>query len=91
MLRAEFAGGERTATLYVGFCPPFELQPLVEAAAIGGPPASVKLIQVLHQGAQIEVRLSAVAACQQCVTVRLSAIESPAIDTLSEPDVSPGL
>jgi hypothetical protein len=91
MLRAEFAAGERMATLYVGFCPPFERLPRVEAVAISGPPATVKLVQVLHQGTQLEVRLSAVAACQQSVSVRLSAMESPALDTTSEPGASGGL
>jgi hypothetical protein len=79
-LRADFATGERIASLYAGFCPPFEQLPRVEAVAISGPPATVKLAQVLHQGTQIEVRLSAVAACQQSVVVRLSALEFPAVD-----------
>ena len=77
-LRAEFAVGERSTTLYAAFCPPFERLPQVEAFCLDGPPATVKLAQVLHQGVQIEVRLSSVADCQQSVTVRLSAIDLPA-------------
>ena len=79
-LRAEFSAGERSTTLYVAFCPPFERLPHVEAFRLDGPPATVKLAQVLHQGAQIEVRLSGVADCQQSVTVRLSAVEIPIAD-----------
>jgi hypothetical protein len=57
-LLAEFVAGERQTTLYVGFCPPFELLPQVEANAIGEFEAEVKLAQVLHNGAQLDVRLS---------------------------------
>jgi hypothetical protein len=80
-LRAEFALRERSTTLYAAFCPPFERLPQVEAIRLDGPLATVKLAQVLHQGAQIEVRLSGVADCQQSVTVRLSAVEIPIAET----------
>jgi hypothetical protein len=50
--------GERQTTLYVAFCPPFELLPTVEANANGDYEADVKLAQVLHNGAQLDVRLS---------------------------------
>jgi hypothetical protein len=57
-LAAEFMAGERQTTLYVAFCPPFELLPTVEASANGDYEADVKLAQVLHNGAQLDVRLS---------------------------------
>jgi hypothetical protein len=57
-LAAEFVPGERQTTLYVAFCPPFELLPKVEANANGDYEAEVKLAQVLHNGAQLDVRLS---------------------------------
>jgi len=57
-LAAEFVPGERQTTLYVAFCPPFELLPQVEANATGDYEADVKLAQVLHNGAQLDVRLS---------------------------------
>ena len=53
-LLAEFAPGERTTTLYVAFCPPFERLPRVEVESS----ADVKTVQVLHQGAQFEIRRS---------------------------------
>jgi hypothetical protein len=81
ILRADFAAGQRSTTLYVAFCPPFERLPQVDASVLDGPPATVKLPQVLHQGAQIEVRLAEMANCQQSVTVRLSAIECPVKET----------
>jgi hypothetical protein len=57
-LAAEFVPGERQTTLYVAFCPPFELLPKVETNATGDYEAEVKLAQVLHNGAQLDVRLS---------------------------------
>jgi hypothetical protein len=54
---AEFAPGERMATLHVAFCPPFEILPQVEAEIADGPDASVKVAQVLHNGARLDVRL----------------------------------
>ena len=74
-LRADFAAGQRSTTLYVAFCPPFERLPQVDTSVLDGPPATVKRLQVLHQGAQLEVRLAEMADCQQSGTVRLSAIE----------------
>jgi hypothetical protein len=87
-LRADFAAGERSTTLYVAFCPPFERLPHVEAFVVDGPPATVKLAQVLHQGAQIEVRLAGMASCQQSVTVRLSAVERPVTETANSVEAS---
>jgi hypothetical protein len=57
-LAAEFAIGQRDATLYIAFCPPFERLPDVDAWIADDSGATVKLAQRLHQGAQFEVRLS---------------------------------
>jgi len=57
-LVAEFPVGERYATLYVAFCPPFERLPVVQTDSADDFDATVKLAQVLHNGAQIEVRLT---------------------------------
>jgi len=59
---AEFAQGERTTTLHIAFCPPFEVLPRVEAEIADGPDASVQVTQVLHHGARLE---RAVAAADQ--------------------------
>jgi hypothetical protein len=55
-LTAEFPVGERQLTLHVAFCPPFERLPEVEADIADDSDASVKLTQILHNGAQLEVR-----------------------------------
>jgi hypothetical protein len=68
-LLAEFSPGERTAALHVGFCPPFERLPRCEAQPFDSKVASVKLIQVLHHGAHIEVRLARPATTAQTVVV----------------------
>ncbi len=75
MLTAEFSPGQRTATLYVGFCPPFELLPVVTAHVTGNTHTSVKVAQVLHNGAQLEVRLPQAANCQQIAQIEVFAAE----------------
>jgi hypothetical protein len=75
MLTAEFSAGQRTATLYVGFCPPFELLPVVTAHPSGNAHASVKVAQILHNGVQLEVRLRGPASCQQTVNIEVLAAE----------------
>ena len=57
-LAAEFAAGERQTTCYIGFCPPFEAMPCVEVNICDELEADLKLTQVLHNGAQIDARLS---------------------------------
>jgi hypothetical protein len=75
MLAAEFPPGLRNQTIWVGFCPPFEFLPQVTAHAIGDPSASVKVAQVLHNGAQLEVRLPHSISCQQVANIEISAAE----------------
>ena len=75
-LTAEFAPGERQTTLYVGFCPPFELLPEVEATVNDDFEADVKLAQVLHNGAQLDVRLSEPAEEPLAISIEFSACEA---------------
>jgi hypothetical protein len=74
-LVAELALGQRDATLYIAFCPPFERLPSVEAEVDGSTAASVKLTQVLHHGAQLELRLTRPAAQPTAVSVEVFAAE----------------
>ncbi|MFO0789526.1 MAG: hypothetical protein U0805_08710 [Pirellulales bacterium] len=57
-LIAEFAAGERQTTLYASFCPPFEHLPHVDVNLANDFEATVKPTQVLHNGAQFDVRLA---------------------------------
>ena len=74
-LAAEFEAGERQTTVYVGFCPPFELLPQVEANVNDDSAAEVKLAQVLHNGAQLDVRLSEPAEEAVAVSIEFFASE----------------
>jgi hypothetical protein len=78
-LMAEFAASERQTTLYIAFCPPFERLPQMEVNVTDDSDASVKLTQVLHNGAQLDVRLLQTAAKLTIVTVEFFASdgESP--------------
>jgi hypothetical protein len=74
-LVAEFSVGERQTTLYIGFCPPFELLPQVEVDVNDDFEAEVKLAQVLHNGAQLDVRLSEPAEEAVAVSIEFFASE----------------
>ena len=76
VLTAEFRAGERQTTVYVGFCPPFELLPQVEAASASEFEAEVKPIQILHNGAQLEVRLDEPAEEPLAVSIEFFASHS---------------
>ncbi|HYO23368.1 MAG TPA: hypothetical protein VEQ85_00305 [Lacipirellulaceae bacterium] len=57
-LQAEFAAGQRHATLHVGFCPPLERPPAVEVELAEGPEGTVKVVQAFAHGARLELRLA---------------------------------
>lgn len=75
-LRAEFAAGQRHATLHVGFCPPLAGRPAIEADPSDGPDATVKVLQTLAHGTRLEVRL-ATPATEHC-SVLIEFTASPA-------------
>lgn len=75
-LLGEFDTGDRQTTLYIAFCPPFERLPQVEANLNDDLEATVKLTQVLHNGAQIEVRLAEPAEEFSRVAIELFATDS---------------
>jgi hypothetical protein len=74
-LLAEFAPGERTVTLHAAFCPPFERLPQVEVEATD---ATVKLVQVLHNGVRLDVRraMPALEPCRVSVELRATEVSS---------------
>jgi hypothetical protein len=75
VLLAEFTAGQQIATLYVGFCPPFEHLPHVDAEVADGPAAKIKIVQVLHNGARLDVVLGKPAAEAALVSVEFMAAE----------------
>ncbi|MEX2306972.1 MAG: hypothetical protein WD738_05240 [Pirellulales bacterium] len=74
-LIAEFAAGERSASLFVAFCPPFETLPTVDARVDDASSATVKVAQRLHNGVQLDVRLSETPEDSLTVSVELFAAE----------------
>jgi hypothetical protein len=74
-LLAELEPGERSTTIHIAFCPPFERLPTVEAEAVDDSSATVKLSQVLHNGVQIDVRLPEPAEDKYCITIEMTATD----------------
>jgi hypothetical protein len=74
-LHAEFNAGQRAASLYVAFCPPFERLPDVDVDSDDARIATAKLTQVLHQGAQVDVVLSRPAPTNALIPIELFAVE----------------
>ena len=58
-LRADFQAGQRTAVIHVGFCPPLEYLPEIEAESLSGQPTRIKVVQALSHGVRLDVRLAA--------------------------------
>ena len=58
-LRADFQPGQRTAVIHVGFCPPLEYLPEIEAESLPGLPTRIKVVQALAHGVRLDVRLTA--------------------------------
>lgn len=56
-LRADFQSGQRSAVLHVGFCPPLPYLPEIEAEALPGSEARLKIVQALAHGTRLNVRL----------------------------------
>jgi hypothetical protein len=83
LLRVDFSPGERDATAYVAFCPPFNKFPTVEAFLTDDIAADVNLTQVLHHGAQVEIRLPTPARLRTAVNVELIAADSEAAPSKS--------
>jgi hypothetical protein len=54
---AEFRPGDRQTTVYVAFCPPFETLPAIQANIFDDIEAELKVVQLLHNGVQFELRL----------------------------------
>jgi hypothetical protein len=71
-LRATIPAGSRLATLHVAICPPFDRLPKCYAEQVDGPPAQIKIAQVLHQGVRLEVKLERPADQDSLVTVEVS-------------------
>ena len=72
-VRADFAAGQRTAVVHVGFCPPLTQLPEIEAEALPGSAAKVKVVQAFAHGTRLDVRLPAPAQLDCQVWIDMAA------------------
>jgi hypothetical protein len=75
-IRAEFSGGQRHATAHLAICPPLDRVPECFAEQMDGPPAQVKVAQILPYGARFEIKLDKPALDPANVIVEFSIHES---------------
>jgi hypothetical protein len=75
ILRADFVPGQRTATAYVGFCPPLAGRPEITIESESA--AEYKIVQAFSHGARIDVRLAATATEALSVILNVTAIAPP--------------
>lgn len=71
-LRAEVPAAARHATAHVAICPPFEGLPQCFAEQMDGPPAQIKVAQVLPHGVRFEIKLDEPGALAADVLVEFS-------------------
>lgn len=74
-LRADFVPGQRTATVYLGFCPPLASRP--EIAIEAEADAEFKIVQAFSHGARIDVRLVSTAVEAMSVVLNVTATTPP--------------
>lgn len=77
-LRAVLAVGQRTANVHLAFCPPFARLPQLDYRQTDGPPARVKLGQLLPYGVRLDVKLDEPAEASSTVLLELTAKEARA-------------
>jgi hypothetical protein len=74
-LRMNLAAGQRTGTLHVAFCPPFDRPPVVEAEATSGPNCRIKAAESLPYGARLEIKLNSPATEDESLLIWFFASE----------------
>jgi hypothetical protein len=70
-LRGDFVPGQRTATVYVGFCPPLAGRP--EITVESESTAEFKVVQAFSHGARIDVRLESTAVEAMSMVLNVTA------------------
>jgi hypothetical protein len=72
-LRADFAPGQRTTEVFVGFCPPFNGTPSVEVEQSSGPHARLSIPHVVSHGVRVDIKLKEPASTADTVVLDLYA------------------
>jgi hypothetical protein len=73
LLYAAFSAGGRATSVHVAFCPPFRERPRIEFRQTDGPPARIKLAQLLAFGARFDIKLPTPAQGGETVALEISA------------------
>ena len=78
-LTARLAPGQVTAHVHVAFCPPFPRVPQLDFRQVAGPPARIKVGQMLPHGVRFDVRLEGPSTepATLCLEVRASHAAGP--------------
>ncbi len=77
-LRVGFAPGQRTESVHVAFCPPFERTPHLNVEQSAGPAVRVKTAQLLPYGARLDLKLGATAGEFEWVLLEFTATSAAA-------------
>ena len=77
-VRMNLSAGQRTGTLHVAFCPPFDRPPVVEVEAVSGPDCRIKVAEAQTYGARLDIKLNASATEEESVLVSFFASSVPA-------------
>ncbi len=72
-VQAELAAGQRSVPVHVAFCPALDGLPSCEAEQVDGPPATIRVAQVLPYGARFDVKLDVPAARPVSVRIEFAA------------------
>ncbi len=75
-LRMPLAAGQRSGTLHVAFCPPFDRAPEIQVEAVAGPDCRIKTADALPYGVRIEVKVDAQAVEENVLLWFFAANES---------------
>jgi hypothetical protein len=74
-VRATFEPGQRTETIHLTFCPPFQETPQLRVEQLEGPEMQIKQAQVLPYGARLELRLAKIDKSRTEAVVEFIAID----------------
>lgn len=72
-VRVPFVPGQRSASVHLAFCPPFESVPSVDIVGQFGPECRIKVVQVLPLGARLDVRLQHASSTHDSVILEILA------------------
>ncbi len=89
-LRADFVAGQRTAVVHVGFCPPLAYLPEIEAEALPGSQAKIKVVQALAHGTRIDIRLPSTAPTDCQLWIDLAARPVGTVTEINDQASMPG-